>query len=94
MHREVLSQDRGGQLRGERQQRAASAGTDWKIKHLKPSSQLFGGDVGAMLATRHQPSVGLAALPPDIAQRAPFAQAWRAFEKALQAGIDQAAIKT
>jgi len=32
------------------------------------------------------------ALPADIPQRAPFAQTWRAFEKALQARIDQAAI--
>jgi len=94
MHREVLSQDRGGQLRGERQQRAASAGADWKIKHLKPSSQLFGGDVGAMLATRHQPVGRAGRAPARHRPTRPFAQAWRAFEKALQAGIDQAAIKT
>ena len=32
------------------------------------------------------------ALPPGIAQRTPLAQAWRAFENALQARINQAAI--
>ena len=52
MHGEVLGQDRGGQLRGQRQQCAAPAGSDGEIEHPKPSAKLLGGDVRAVLAHR------------------------------------------